>query len=581
MSSTAPAPADLQAGLVSEDVPDDELPDNFDRDEIKYMAKIGWPMLVSFFCRFGMASEDSAFVGHLNTKGVTLAQTILQNQLLGQVAASFMAYGFVASSHDTGYGPKQYLAAAGLADMVTNILIIPPLAFNMSLTALVSQAMGSDNKKMAGTWLQMSMMWLSAGYLPVLISFFFVSPMLNVLGFDADICELAGTYAKFNVFWPIPNGWYQCMRFYFQAQGITKPAMYNNMIFLLVNALLNWILVFGGPFRGTWNGFGFVGAAMSLSCSRSLQPVFYWLYMFVWRKDHKDTWPSLAERTFLKREHTKKFLDMSMPQIGTLIFQAVVGQATTLLIAKLGEVAIAASAAASAATMVLTGALSPTMSMLAGKQVGYYLGKNKPVCANRVAKLSLFLGASVTGALSVVTLIFARPIIGVVTDSKSVEDPAVEILPAVMLNLLASIIVSIATQGILTSQGRTKIVTFLSMGFELPLSVGSTALLVIVFKASLTQVFWAQAAVTILEAVVILMILGRSDWRKYAEDAQDRQGVGSAQQAQDTSPEGTTQASKSPPAEDSGIALQDTASTAAPGSGSAAASPSSVESTSA
>eukprot|EP00930_Biecheleria_cincta_P021025 TRINITY_DN1566_c0_g2_i2.p1 TRINITY_DN1566_c0_g2~~TRINITY_DN1566_c0_g2_i2.p1 ORF type:complete len:616 (+),score=105.86 TRINITY_DN1566_c0_g2_i2:267-1850(+) len=505
-----------------------------------------------------MASEDSAFVGHLNTKAATLGQTALQNHLLGQVAASFMAYGFVASAQDAGYGPKQYLAAAGLADMVTNILIIPPLAFNMSLNALVSQAMGSDNKKMAGTWLQMSMIWLSAAYLPVLISFFFVSPMLHLLGFDDDICELAGTYAKFNVFWPIPNGVYQCMRFYFQAQGITRPAMFNNIIFLFVNALLNWILVFGGPLQygGIWNGLGFIGAAISLSCSRSLQPVFYWLYMFRWRKLHEETWPSLAERTFLKQQHIKEFLKMSLPQIGTLIFQAVVGQATTLLIAKLGELAIAASAASSAATMVLTGALSPTMSMLSGMRVGLYLGQNKPASAKRVADLSLFLGAAVTGLLSIIALIFARPIMAVVTDSQSVEDGAVEILPAVLLNSVASIVVSIATQGILTSQGRTWIVTILSMGFELPLSIGSTALLVFVFKAGLAEVFWAQAAVTLLEAVVILMFLRCSDWRKYATDAQERQASrqapGSARQTQVATQTNT----KSSP-EGSGISLSE------------------------
>ena len=83
------------------------------------------------------------------------------------------------------------------------------------------------------------------------------------LRFDGNIAKLGGTYAKWNVFWPIPNGWYQCMRFYFQAQGLPRPAMWNNLAFVLVNAALNWTLVFGGPFQYApigWHGFGFVGA---------------------------------------------------------------------------------------------------------------------------------------------------------------------------------------------------------------------------------------------------------------------------------------------------------------------------------
>ena len=135
------------------------------------------------------------------------------------------------------------------------------------------------------------------------------------------MCDLAGYYAKWNLFWPIPNGIYQCMcaacragiephtspssaphtlvpcfatchallltgaltlsltltltlilpltlirRFYFQAQGMPRPAMWNNLAFVLVNAALNWTLVFGGPFQYApigWHGFGFVGAEPS------------------------------------------------------------------------------------------------------------------------------------------------------------------------------------------------------------------------------------------------------------------------------------------------------------------------------
>merc|ERR1719247_3592542 len=178
------------------------------------------------------------------------------------------------------------------------------------------QAMGSGHRKMAGTWLQLSVFWLTIGYIPVLAAFFYVAPMLRLLGFSEELCQLSGNYAMYNVFWPIPNGWYQCMRFYFQAQGITRPAMYNNLMFLGVNIFLNWLFVFGGPFRsaGYWSGFGFIGAAMSLSVSRSLQPLAYWLYMFVWKKGHEETWPGWS-RDFLKRDTLKIFMNQSLPQV--------------------------------------------------------------------------------------------------------------------------------------------------------------------------------------------------------------------------------------------------------------------------
>lgn len=160
------------------------------------------------------------------------------------------------------------------------------------------------------------------------------------------------------------------MRFYFQAMGITRPAMYNNLMFLVVNVLLNWIFVFGGPFKAWcgWEGLGFVGAAISLSISRSSQPLAYWLYMFVWKQAHLETWPGWSFGFFKK---TKEFLAMAVPQIGTLILQAMIGQSTTLLLAQLGPLAVAASAATAAATQVFTGGLQTALTAVGGIRTGY------------------------------------------------------------------------------------------------------------------------------------------------------------------------------------------------------------------
>merc|ERR1719203_2258204 len=146
------------------------------------------------------------------------------------------------------------------------------------------------------------------------------------------------------------------------------------MMFLFVNAVLNWIFVFGGPFYNWfgWEGFGFVGAAMSLSCSRSLQPLAYWLYMFVWKKAHLDTWPGLSWK-FLDKQRNRAFLGQSLPQVGTLILQATMNQSTTLMISQLGPLAIACSTASTALTSVFTGGLSTTCTATAGIRVGYHL----------------------------------------------------------------------------------------------------------------------------------------------------------------------------------------------------------------
>merc|ERR1712066_318773 len=99
----------------------------------------------------------------------------------------------------------------------------------------------------------------------------------------------------------------------------------------------------------------------------------YWLYMFVYRGAHTETWPGLG-LGFLQKDRVKVFMDQSLPQVGTLILQAAISQTTTLLIAQLGNQAIAASSAAAALTQIFTGGLSASLNAVIGIRVGFHLG---------------------------------------------------------------------------------------------------------------------------------------------------------------------------------------------------------------
>jgi len=456
------------------------------------MFSLGFPLAVSFFCRMGMASTDSAFVGHIS---------------------------------DGVNSPEVYLAAAVLSDMVLNICITPPLAFNQVLNGLVSQAVGSNNPRMAGIWLQQSMFWLATTMLPCLTALFFVEPILKSLGFPDDICSVAGRYAKYNVFWPVPNGLYQCMRFYFQARGHPKPAMYNNIIFLFVNGFLNWIFVFGGPIPG-WDGLGFIGAAISLSISRTMQGICYFFYMFVYKKHHIDAWPeegwSVKHHT---KERTKEFMTQSIPNIGTLLFQAFASQAQTVLVGRLGQLPIAASSALSTITIPWSGTLSATTSMVSAIRVGYHLGRGDPQSAKRSSWLVMHLITIVNVVMAVVFLApYVRDkILTIATDDQDVVDLAKKLVPAMLVGTYLNILVSNGTSGIFSGQGRPLIATVLSFGLELPLSIGGVAIYILYFHGDLIGVYWWGAIAAGIEIVIVLYLIVRSDWAKCADEARARQ----------------------------------------------------------
>ena len=462
--------------------------------ELGEMASLGLPLAVSFFCRMGMASTDSSFVGHIN---------------------------------DAVHSAETYLAAAVLSDMCLNVFCTPPLAFNQVLNALVSQSMGSGNPHMAGIWLQQSIFWLTITMLPCLVGVFYVEPILKFLDFPQDVAEVAGVYAMYNLLWPVPNGIYQCMRFYFQAQGLAHPAMYNNLLFLFVNAFLNWIFVFGGPFQ--WQGLGFIGAAISLSISRTMQPIVYYLYMFVYKKHHKPTWPttgcSLQHHT---RARTLEFMKQSIPNIGTLLFQVLSSQVTTVLVGRLGELSIAASSALSTVTIPWSGSLSATCTTITGVRVGFHLGKGDGEAAQRSTWLVLYFTTAINIIMAILFLSPLRTyILSVATDDEDVLGLSAVLVPAMLVGTYLNLIVGNITSGVFGGQGRPFIATLLSFGLELPLSIGGVAIYILVFHGDLLGVYWWGAISGGIEIVIVFAIMLRTDWDQCAVEAKVRQEAAS------------------------------------------------------
>ena len=271
------------------------------------------------------------------------------------------------------------------------------------------------------------------------------------------------------------SGWYQCMRFYFQARGFPKPAMYNNILFLGINAMLNYLLVFGGPSFLHWDGLGFIGAAISLSVSRTLQGVFYYLYMFVYQKHHITAWPDEGwSLTIHTRERTTEFMKQALPNIGTLLFQSctyfirptslccanclnsmlysifswcffsrllssslielfsfdlfsfsiypVASQAQTVLVGRLGQLSIASSSALSTVTIPWSGTLSATCCTVSGVRVGYHLGRGNSTAARKSSWLVMYFITAMNGVMAIFFLApyFRNKIMTIATDDEDV-----------------------------------------------------------------------------------------------------------------------------------------------------------------
>merc|ERR1712070_96484 len=198
------------------------------------------------------------------------------------------------------------------------------------------------------------------------------------------------------------------------------------------------------------------------------------------------------------------------------------------MISQLGPMAIAASSATTAITQIFTGGLSTTCTAMTGIRVGFHLGQGNWKASRRASILVFRFAAIVVMCIAAVLMPLRRQAAAVMTNDPEVQRYTEQLLGPVLLQTFAAMIVRCNVGGVFTSQGRTKLSTMLSMGVELPMTLGIVAYLVFVVHTTVVPLYWGQAAVFWLEMFICLAIWKGSDWTKYAEEAQKRQEINAA-----------------------------------------------------
>jgi len=308
--------------------------------------------------------------------------------------------------------------------------------------------------------------------------------------------------------------------------GLPRPALWNNLAFTGVNFTLNYVFVRGLPAVprigfGGWDGLGFAGSPVSLSLSRCLQPLAYFLYMFVWRKAHVGAWPGFTGECF-KRSHVQEYLLQALPNSGTFLMQSLLGQATTLMIARLGNLAVSTNSATMELLSVFSGGLTVTAGQVASIRVGTLLGAGRPRAAQNSARLIFVLilfACLFVAALALPAPLFAMRLI---TNDPDVIAYGAKLLPIVVTGIFLQGTVSFVTQGVLAGQGRAVLSSILSLCVEIPLSLGGTAVMLFVLHFNLLQLTWGANACIVVQMIICFVVWGTSNWGRYAREARLR-----------------------------------------------------------
>ena len=293
-------------------------------------------------------------------------------------------------------------------------LMIVAIGMSMGLDFLVSHSFGAKKLELCHRYL------IQALYLAVLNSVVFTVVMyvgansFSSFGLSAEITHEGKSYLQAMCFSLLPFMLFSGFRQYLQAMGVTIPALVILVLGNGVNALGNWIFIFG---HWGFPALGVAGSGWSTVAART-----FMLVAIVWyalKRDRRLNLGLLQTPLGISRKYMRELVSLGLPSALQLLFEVGGFAAVTMLAGQLGAVPLASHQIvlhlASLTFMIPLGVSSATAVL-----VGQALGASKPEKAIHIGWTAIVFGACFAAILGVLMYALAMPLLRVFTSDASV-----------------------------------------------------------------------------------------------------------------------------------------------------------------
>ena len=266
-------------------------------EELQALLTLSWPVALASLFRVALWSTDTAFLGHLGTDELT---------------------------------------AGGLAYSWMEFLGVFVWSSAYALNSVCAQAIGANNPKLAGNWLQLALAFVSLLSVPVIGAHFLTGRVLTLIYGPAKIARAVRFSQTINnfaslAFWPTVV--YMALRQYFQAMEVVKPATLVSGLSVGVNIGLNQLLIWG---VGAWHGLGLKGSPLATFASTLFQLCAFYVFAIVVKKYHEPYWGGWTTESF-RADRVVRFLKVVGPMTVGACFESWGYTVITLSSGKLGS----------------------------------------------------------------------------------------------------------------------------------------------------------------------------------------------------------------------------------------------------
>ncbi|MEZ5353379.1 MAG: MATE family efflux transporter [Bryobacteraceae bacterium] len=283
------------------------------------------------------------------------------------------------------------MGGVSLGSMLFYATAVFGLGLLLGLDPLVAQAFGAGREERCHRWLLAGLL-LSIPLTVLLMAVVLgLEPLLGSLGAHPAVRAEAGPYLRAIAWSTGPLLFYTALRRYLQGMNLVRPVMFSLLSANLINALANWIFVFG---HFGFPAMGAQGAGWATCVSRVyMAAVVALAAIFAHGPALRRSWfdnplPPWADH--------RQLLALGFPAAIQMVVEVGVFALTTVFIARLDPASLAAHqvalSAASYSYMVPLG-----LGSAAAVRVGQAIGRGDPQAAATAGWAAILLGVAFMG----------------------------------------------------------------------------------------------------------------------------------------------------------------------------------------
>ena len=365
---------------------------------------------------------------------------------VGWVAMQIVDIGMVGQ-----LGPEA-IGAVGVGSTLFLALAVVGIGLLLGLDPLVSQAFGAREVGECRAWLRHALVLGIALTVPLTMVARTAASLVSVWGFEPSVLALTEGYLGVVTWSLLPLLLFTVFRRYVQAVGIVRPIMLTLLSANIINALANWLLVFG---HWGFPALGVEGAAWATVVSRTYMAGV--LAFSTWRvtvrlhRDHAVV-PSAARGLELGR--IRRLVQLGWPAAAQMTLEVGVFAMATALAGRLEPHLLAAHQIV-LNVVGLTFMVTYGVSSAGAVRVGHAVGRRDLAGARHSGWVALGIGAAFMGVAAAAFLTVPVPILRIFTaDARVIETGVLLLLVGAVFQLFDGL-QAVAT-GVLRGLGDTR-----------------------------------------------------------------------------------------------------------------------------